>query len=56
MEVSCAFVWLELFEKRSGSPPGSFDGALGGGAHQVFEFGEDLLDWIEIGADRAAER
>jgi hypothetical protein len=42
--VSCALVGLESVEERSGSPPRGFDGALGGGEHQVFEFGEDMFD------------
>jgi hypothetical protein len=44
LEVPCAFIGLEPFPS-----PCRFDGAFCGVAHQVFEFGEDLFDWVKVG-------
>ena len=42
-------MWGEGIEQRSDASPGCFLGALGSLAQEVFEFGEDLLDRIEVG-------
>ena len=48
-DVISAFAWLKLFED-------DFDGVEGSRSHspeQGFEFGEDLFDRVEVGAERA---
>lgn len=43
-------MWREGVEKSSDTPPCCLDGSFGGFSQQGFEFGEDLLDRIEVGA------
>ena len=45
-----AFLRGEAVEQGADTPPCGFGGSLCGFAHQVFEFGEDLLDGVQIGA------
>lgn len=45
-----AFVRREGVEERSDAPPCFFVGSFGGFAEQVFELGEDLLDWVQVRA------
>ena len=39
-----------MLEQRSDAPPSRFEGSLGGLSQQCFEFGEHLLDRIEVRA------
>lgn len=48
--VVCAFLRREAVEQCAEAFPDGLDSALGGGAHEVFEFGEDLLDRVQVGA------
>lgn len=48
-EVCGALVWREVIEQVADAPPRILDGAFGSFAHEVFEFDEDLLDWVQIG-------
>ena len=46
----CTFLRREVLEKRANASPDAFDGAFVSLAEQDFEFCEDLLDRIEVGA------
>lgn len=54
-EVAATFARREVVEKSSGSPPSCHDRSLGRLSHQVLEFGEDLLDRVEVGRVRRQE-
>jgi len=49
-EIIAAFGGAECVEERSDAPPSCLVISLCRFAHEVLEFGEDLLDRIEIGA------
>ncbi len=49
LEVVCAFGWREqVYDGADGVPQG-FDCSLGLGAQESFEFGEGVLDRVEVG-------
>lgn len=48
-EVCGTFVRRELVEQVSNTPPGVLNATLSGFAHQMFEFGEDLLNGVKVG-------
>ena len=48
-DIVCAFVGREVVEQFADASPGGLDGALIGLAQQAFEFGEHLLDRVQIG-------
>jgi hypothetical protein len=54
-EVAATFARREVVEKSSGPPPSCHDGSLGCLSQEVLEFGEDLLDRIEVGRIRRQE-
>jgi hypothetical protein len=43
-------VLREVVEQVSDAPPRCFMGSFSGFAHEMFELGKDLLDWVQIGA------
>jgi hypothetical protein len=49
-EVVCTFVWREAVEQDADPLPCCLEGSFGGFAQHCFEFGEDLLDRIEVRA------
>ena len=49
LEVVEAFVWREVVEGDPDRVPKGVDGSARHFAQGVFEFGEDLFDWIEVG-------
>src|SRR5574341_390933 len=49
-KVISAFGWGEAVEESTDPIPKSCHGSLAGGSEKRLEFGEDLLDRIEIGA------
>ena len=49
-EVVLALLWREVVEQRADAVPQAFAGAFSGFSQQVFEFGEDHLDRVEVGA------
>ena len=55
-EVVAAFFGSEGVEERADAPPCCFMGSLGSLPHEVFEFGEDLLDRVQVGAVWGQER
>ena len=48
-EVVSALCWGEGFEDVADAAPDALDGSLVGLAQQGLDFGEHLLDWVEIG-------
>jgi hypothetical protein len=42
-----------MVEELADTPPGRFDGSLGGFAQERLELGEDLLDGVQVGARQA---
>ena len=49
-------MWREGVEQGADALPCSLDGAFSGFSQEQFEFGEDLLDRIEVGAVRRQEQ
>jgi hypothetical protein len=49
-EVVVALVWGEIAEGFADRSPGVVEGSGARLSHEAFEFGEDLLDRIEVGA------
>src|ERR1700761_3168777 len=47
-EIVCTLFFGEQVEEITGLLPSRFDGARFGGAHQVLQLGEDLLNWIKV--------
>ena len=43
-----AFLGCELIEEGADFAPDGFFASLGCLSEQVFEVGEDLLDWVEV--------
>ena len=54
--VVCAFGLTELVEQRSDAVPGGCDGSFVGFSEQGFQFGDDLLDWVQVRAVRWQEQ
>jgi hypothetical protein len=55
-EVVASLVWADDVDKRADLSPSFFDGAWLCGAHEVLELSEELLDQVQVGAYRPAER
>jgi len=49
-EVVCALLWAEEVEELASFSPGGFDVSRPSLLHHVFEFDEDLFDWVQVGA------
>ena len=49
-EVVAALVWADNVDQRAELSPNFFDGAWLCRAHEVLELGEELLDWVQVGA------
>ena len=49
-EVVAALAWADNVDQRSGLSPICFGSAWLCRAHEVLELGEELLDWVQVGA------
>ncbi len=49
LDVVGTFVGWEAVEDGADPLPGGFGGSFGGVSQQMFEFGEDLLDRVQVG-------
>lgn len=47
-EIVGAFLWREFVEEDADPSPGCLNGPFAGFFEQGFEFGEDLLDWVQV--------
>ena len=52
-EVVGALAWADDVDQRADLSPSFFDGAWLCGAHEVLELGEELLNRLQVGRDRA---
>lgn len=52
-KVVGALAWAENFDQRADPSPNFFDDAWLCGAHEVLELGEELLNRLQVGRDRA---